>query len=68
VRLAADLPAAQRVALQVLKTDSATFAALLEARRNRRDAWYVRPAGKIDLCNVPLPVREVRAVDAATPR
>ena len=67
-RLAADLPPAERTSWEALRTDSATFAALVEARRNRRDAWYVRPAGKIDLCNVPLPVREVRAVDAATPR
>ena len=31
--------------------------ALVEARRNRRDEWYKRPAGHIDLCNVPIPVR-----------
>jgi peptidylprolyl isomerase len=30
---------------------------LVEARRNRRDDWYKRPAGYIDLCNAPLPVR-----------
>jgi len=29
----------------------------VEARRNRRDDWYKVPAGFIDLCNVPLPVR-----------
>jgi peptidylprolyl isomerase len=43
--------------LEALKTDSASFQALIEARRNRRDAWYARPAGFVDLCNVPLPVR-----------
>ncbi len=58
VRLAADVPAAQRVALQVMKTDTPTFTALVESRRNRRDDWYHVPAGKIDLCNVPIPVRE----------
>jgi peptidylprolyl isomerase len=57
VRLAADLPAAERVGLEVLRTDTVTFAALVEARRNRRDDWYKVPAGYIDLCNVPLPVR-----------
>jgi peptidylprolyl isomerase len=57
VRLAADLPAAERVGLEVLRTDTATFAALVEARRNRRDEWYKVPAGYIDLCNVPIPVR-----------
>jgi peptidylprolyl isomerase len=57
VRVAADVPEAERVPLEALRTDSATFATLVELRRNRRDAWFVRPAGKIDLCNVPLPVR-----------
>jgi peptidylprolyl isomerase len=57
VRVAADLPEAERARLEVLRTDTATFEALVEARRNRRDAWYKRPAGYIDLCNVPIPVR-----------
>jgi peptidylprolyl isomerase len=55
--IAADLPAAQRTHLQVLRTDSPTYAAVVEARRNRTDAWYLRPAGYIDLCSAPLPVR-----------
>ncbi len=60
VRLAADLPANERQALEALRTDSQTFAALVEARRNRRDAFYHVPANAIDVCNVPLPVREHR--------
>jgi peptidylprolyl isomerase len=57
VRFASDLPAPDRTLLEVLRTDSPTFARLIEARRNRRDEWYVQPAGHIDLCSVPLPVR-----------
>jgi cyclophilin family peptidyl-prolyl cis-trans isomerase len=57
VRLAADLKPAERLRLQVLRTDTPLFAELIEARRNRRDDFYKRPAGHIDLCNVPLPVR-----------
>ena len=57
LRLAADLPAAQRVELEILRTDSAAFAALIESRRNRPESFFVAPAGHIDLCNVPLPVR-----------
>jgi len=57
VRVAADVPEEERSRLEVLRTDTATFAALVEARRNRRDDWYKVPAGYIDLCNVPLPVR-----------
>ena len=61
VKLASDVPENERSHLQLLRTDSATFAELVESRRNRRDAWYHRPAGHIDLCNVPLPVREAPA-------
>jgi len=57
VRLASELPSAARTRLEVLRTDSPTFTALVEARRNRRDEWYQSRAGYIDLCNVPVPVR-----------
>lgn len=58
IRLAADVPEAQRTPLQVLRTDTPLFDELVEARRNRRDDWYKQPAGHIDLCNVPLPTRD----------
>ena len=51
------LPAAERTPIQVLRTDSKTFADTVEARRNRVDDFYKRPAGHIDLCNIPVPVR-----------
>ena len=56
-RLAADLPPGERLSLEVMRTDTPTFAALVESRRNRSDDWYRVPAGHIDLCNVPIPVR-----------
>lgn len=58
LRLAADVPATERTPIEILRTDTPTFAALVESRRNRRDDWYKVPAGKIDLCNVPIPVRQ----------
>jgi peptidylprolyl isomerase len=57
IRLASDVPAAERTRLEVLRTDTPTFTAVVDARRNRRDDWYLRPAGYIDLCNAPIPVR-----------
>jgi peptidylprolyl isomerase len=57
VRLASDLPEGQRPRLQYLSTESASFAAYVSARANRRDAFFVRPAGGVDICNVPVPVR-----------
>ncbi len=60
-RLASDLPPGERPALEALRTEGPTFAALVESRRNRAGPWYVRPAGRIDVCNVPLPVRAAPA-------
>jgi peptidylprolyl isomerase len=57
MRLAADVPAAERTPLEVLRTDSATFRSVLEQRRNRHESWFKFNPGHIDLCNVPLPVR-----------
>jgi peptidylprolyl isomerase len=57
LRVAADVPAAQRTNLEVLRTDTPTFLAYLEARRNRREEWFKVPAGRVDVCNVPVPVR-----------
>jgi peptidylprolyl isomerase len=57
IRLAADVPAADRTELEVMRTDTPAFAALIEARRNRPEEFFTVPAGHIDLCNVPLPVR-----------
>ena len=57
IRLASEVPENDRVPLELLRTDTDAFTQLVEARRNRRDEWYKRPAGHIDLCNVPLPVR-----------
>ncbi|GAB2512537.1 peptidylprolyl isomerase [Lysobacter humi (ex Lee et al. 2017)] len=60
VRLMSDVPAAERIELEALRTDTPLFFELVEARRNRRDDFYKVPAGHIDLCNVPLPVRAVK--------
>ncbi|WP_425493463.1 peptidylprolyl isomerase [Marilutibacter chinensis] len=57
ITLASELPVAERSPLQVLRTDTPLFDELVEARRNRRDDFYKRPAGHIDLCNVPIPTR-----------
>jgi peptidylprolyl isomerase len=57
IRLASELPAEQREAIQVLRTDHPIYAQLLESRRNRRDSWTLYKAGRLELCNAPLPVR-----------
>ena len=57
LRVAADVPTSERVALEVLRTDTEAFQALIESRRNRREEWFKYAVGRIELCNVPLPVR-----------
>lgn len=57
LRVAADVPESERTPLEELRTDTATFAAYVEARRNRHEEWFKVPAGRIDVCNIPVPVR-----------
>lgn len=65
IQLAADLPVAKRANIQVLRTDSPTFAALIEAKRHRQDDFYTVPADKLDLCGISAPVREIAKAEAA---
>ena len=60
VRLAVDLPQVERPLLEVLRTDTATFGAYVASRRFRREGFFVAPTGRVELCNVAVPVR-VRA-------
>lgn len=57
IRVAAEVPEAERSTLEVMRTDTATFQALVASRRHRREAWFQAPVGRIEVCNVPLPVR-----------
>jgi len=61
IRVAADVPESERTSLEVIRTDTPTFAALVEARRNRSDEWFKYKAGHVDVCNVPVPVRAATA-------
>jgi peptidylprolyl isomerase len=63
IRLASQIPAAERPAFEYLDTASATFADYLRVRANRKDDFYIRPAGGVDLCNVQVPVRRKAAAE-----
>jgi len=56
-RLASQISAGERPSYQYLDTRSASFAEYLRLRANRKDSFYIRPAGGVDLCNAPVPVR-----------
>lgn len=57
IHLASDIPVATRPVYQMMDTNSPSFSQYLHLRANRHDAFYDRPAGGVDLCNVPVPVR-----------
>jgi peptidylprolyl isomerase len=57
IKVAADLPASQRTPLEIMRTDSESFATLVNSRRWRKDDFYRQPVGRIGLCNVTVPVR-----------
>jgi peptidylprolyl isomerase len=59
IRLASDLPPPEQPRLETLNTSSPTFRAYVEARRNR-SGFFIRPAGRVDVCNVSLPVRAIK--------
>ena len=61
IRIAADVPAAERTNLEVIRTDTRLFSTLVEALRNRGGTWFKVPAGHVELCNVPIAVRTVVA-------
>ena len=58
--MASDLPAAERPMLEMLRSAGASFDAWVRIKANRKDDFYVRPAGAIDLCSALPPVREAK--------
>ncbi|MET1753990.1 peptidylprolyl isomerase [Novosphingobium sp. RD2P27] len=46
---------------EYLASTSDSFARYVKARANRHDAFYTIPAGAVDVCNVPVPIRRASA-------
>jgi peptidylprolyl isomerase len=57
VRLAADMPESERPQFEVMRSDTATFAAYVRGRANRGGQFFQIPQGGVDVCNVNVPVR-----------
>ena len=66
IKVAADVPPAQRTNLEVMRTDSASFNTLVNSRRWRKDDFYKQPVGRIGLCNVTVPARLVAPAKQAS--
>jgi peptidylprolyl isomerase len=59
VRVASDLAPSEQPAFEYLSTESAAFATYADAIANRRDPFFIVPAGGADICNIKVPVRRV---------
>ncbi len=59
VRVASDLEDSEQPAFEYLSTETETFTKYAEARANRRDPFFIYPAGGADICNIPVPIRRV---------
>ena len=57
VRVASDLPEMEQPLFEYLSTESNSFARYADARANRRDPFFIHPAGGADICNIPVPTR-----------
>ena len=60
MKVAADVPEAERSKFEIMRTDSAAYKKVLEAQRNRGGPWNKIAAGHLELCNAPIPVRKVK--------
>jgi cyclophilin family peptidyl-prolyl cis-trans isomerase len=58
VKVAADVPEAQRSHIEVMRTERPIYRAVVDATRNRGGPWNKFSAGYVDLCSVPVPVKE----------
>jgi peptidylprolyl isomerase len=61
VQLASDMAPSERPSFQYLDTNAPAFAAYVKARANRKDDFFIRPAGGVSLCNAPVPIRPTPA-------
>lgn len=59
IRLGGALDEGTAPAFEYLDTNSEVFAKYADARANRRDPFFIKPAGGADICNIPVPVRRV---------
>ena len=61
VRIASDLAKNEQPQFEYLSTESDAFAKYAEARANRRDPFFIHPAGGVDICNLPVPIRRAQS-------
>jgi len=61
VRLGSELAAGEQPRFEYLSTESETFARYADAIANRRDPFFIQPAGGADVCSIRVPIRRVKS-------
>jgi len=62
MKLASDMPEAERPHYEVMRTDSKAFAAWKKNKKNPAPGFYIRqPPPILDICLAPVPVRKIPA-------
>lgn len=64
-RMLADIPAAEQPAMEVMRTDTATWRSLVEASRHAIGGWAVRSPLHSNICNRTVPTRPVASAGAS---
>jgi peptidylprolyl isomerase len=59
VRLGTEVPDEQRLAVEIMRTDTKAFADYVVSRTYRHEEWFVEPTGRIEVCNITPPIRPV---------
>ncbi len=63
-RMLADIPAAEQPAIEVMRTDTATWRSLVEASRHAIGGWAVHSSLHSNICNRSLPTRPIAAKES----
>ena len=57
IRFGTDLEQSEQVKLEVMRTGTDTFADYVTSRTFRKNEWFLDETGRIEVCNVGVPVR-----------
>ncbi len=61
IRVGSDLPAGEQQQLRIMRAGTASFEDYVDARRNRRTAFFYHRPDYVDICQLPIPVERVPA-------
>ena len=57
IRLGDDIAEEERLAIEVMRTDSDAFASYVKSRTFRNEEFFIEPTGRIEICNLKPPTR-----------